>query len=164
MVNVGSPITAYLGLGSNLDNPQQQIELALRELVNVPNTRLMRSSSLYRTPPMGPPDQPDYINAVAEIATMLSPESLLDELQRIEMAHHRVRSVHWGPRTLDFDILLYGHETITTPRLTVPHPGLAQRPFVVFPLAEIAPGLHIPGLGDIARLCAALSNEEPTRL
>ena len=164
MTHFVSRVTAYIALGSNLDNPRQQVELALRELANVSNSHVVRSSSLYQTPPMGPRDQPDYINAVAEIATALPPESLLDELQRLEIAHHRVRTVHWGPRTLDLDILLYGQETISTPRLTVPHPGLAQRAFVVFPLAEIAPRLHIPGLGDIARLCAALNTEEPSRL
>ena len=156
--------TAFIGIGSNLDNPLLQVQTALRELAQIPNTALIRSSSLYRTPPMGPPDQPDYINAVAALATTLSPTELLDALQALEARHGRVRTIHWGPRTLDLDLLLYGNETVHTARLTVPHPGIAQRAFVVLPLAEIAPALEIQGLGALSMLRAALQATPIERL
>lgn len=148
--------TAFIGIGSNLDNPLLQVQTALRELAEIPETRLLLSSSLYRTPPMGPPGQPDYINAVVELATALGPIELLDQLQALEATHGRVRDIHWGPRTLDLDLLLYGNQAIATARLSVPHPGIAERPFVVLPLAEIAPTLEIPGRGPISALRAAL--------
>ena len=156
--------TAFIGIGSNLDNPLLQVQTALRELAEIPKTELIRSSSLYRTPPMGPPDQPDYINAVAELTTTLSPTELLDALQALEARHGRVRTIHWGPRTLDLDLLLYGNETVHTARLTVPHPGIAQRAFVVLPLAEIAPALEIQGLGALSMLRAALQATPIERL
>ena len=156
--------TAFIGIGSNLDNPLLQVQTALRELAEIPKTALTRSSSLYRTPPMGPPDQPDYINAVAELTTTLSPTELLDALQALEARHGRVRTIHWGPRTLDLDLLLYGNETVHTARLTVPHPGIAQRAFVVLPLAEIAPALEIQGLGALSMLRAALQATPIERL
>ena len=156
--------TAFIGIGSNLDNPLLQVQTALRELAQIPNTELIRSSSLYRTPPMGPPDQPDYINAVAALTTTLSPTELLDALQALEARHGRVRTIHWGPRTLDLDLLLYGNETVHTARLTVPHPGIAQRAFVVLPLAEIAPALEIQGLGALSMLRAALQATPIERL
>ena len=156
--------TAFIGIGSNLDNPLLQVQTALRELAEIPKTALTRSSSLYRTPPMGPPDQPDYINAVAALTTTLSPTELLDALQALEARHGRVRTIHWGPRTLDLDLLLYGNETIHTARLTVPHPGIAQRAFVVLPLAEIAPALEIQGLGALSMLRAALQATPIERL
>ena len=152
------PVTAYVGVGANLDEPRRQVETALVELDGLPATRVARVSSLYRTPPMGPQDQPDYINAVAELETGLGPLALLDELQRLEHLHRRVRgSERWGPRTLDLDLLLYGALTLDEPRLTVPHPGLAQRAFVLVPLAEIAPDLEIPGLGRVRPLREAVS-------
>ena len=156
--------TAFIGIGSNFDNPLLQVQTALRELAEIPKTALTRSSSLYRTPPMGPPDQPDYINAVAALATTLSPTELLDALQALEARHGRVRTIHWGPRTLDLDLLLYGNETVHTARLTVPHPGIAQRAFVVLPLAEIAPALEIQGLGALSMLRAALQATPIERL
>ena len=114
---------------------------------------------------MGPPDQPDYINAVVELQTTLAPLALLDELQRLEQLHRRVRGAQrWGPRTLDLDLLLYGEQHIAQPRLTVPHPGLAQRAFVLLPLAEIAPALTVPGLGPVAGLCAEVSADGISRL
>ena len=156
--------TAFIGIGSNLDNPLLQVQTALRELAEIPKTELTRSSSLYRTPPMGPPDQPDYVNAVAALTTTLSPTELLDALQALEARHGRVRTIHWGPRTLDLDLLLYGNETVHTARLTVPHPGIAQRAFVVLPLAEIAPALEIQGLGALSMLRAALQATPIERL
>lgn len=149
-------VTVYVGLGSNLDGPLDRLRRALRELERIPATRMRRSSSLFWSEPVGPPGQPVYANAVAELETGLSPIDLLDQLQRIEAAHDRVRAERWGPRTLDLDILLYGDRQIDLPRLRVPHPEIARRSFVLHPLAEIAPsGLRIPGLGTLEALLAA---------
>ncbi len=159
------PVTAYIGVGSNLDDPRRQVATALVELGGLPATRVIHQSALYRTPPMGPQDQPDYINAVVELETGLAPLALLDELQRLENLHRRVRgSERWGPRTLDLDILLYGELRLDEARLTVPHPGVAQRAFVLVPLAEIAPALTIPGLGPVRRLCEAVDPTGMERL
>ncbi len=141
--------SAYVGLGSNLDNPQLQITRALEALAQLPGTRLDACSSLYRSAPMGPQDQADYLNAVVRLMTSLAPEDLLDELQAIEQVQGRVRVQHWGPRTLDLDILLYGDAVIQTERLQVPHPGIPERNFVLYPLAEIDSQLSIPGLGEL---------------
>ncbi|WP_455385469.1 2-amino-4-hydroxy-6-hydroxymethyldihydropteridine diphosphokinase [Acidihalobacter prosperus] len=147
-------VQAYVGLGSNLEQPEEQLLRALEELSRLPGTRLSASSGLYRNPPMGPVPQPDYVNAVAALETGLSPLELLDGLQAIEQAHGRVRIERWGPRTLDLDLLLYAERVIDEPRLQVPHPGLHERPFVLYPLAEIAPGLIIPGRGSLAEWLA----------
>ncbi len=159
-----SPGVAYIGLGSNLDDPRRQVTQALAELGSLPGSRLLASSSLYRTPPMGPPGQPDYINAVAQIETALAPHALLDALQAIERAHDRVRSVRWGPRTLDLDLLLYDQQEIADERLCVPHPGLTERAFVVLPLLEIAPTLRVPGFGALAERGATLDSHGIHRL
>lgn len=145
-------VAAYVGLGSNLNDPAGQLHAAFAELDRIEGTRVIARSAIYRSPPMGPSDQPHYLNAVVELETALAPEPLLDELQRIERAHGRVRERHWGPRTLDLDILLYGDRTIASDRLKVPHPGLATRAFVLVPLREIAPELSVPGLGPVAAL------------
>jgi len=147
-------VTVYIGLGSNLDNPVQQILRACREIASLEDVSLVQTSGLYRSSPMGPVDQPDYINAVAEIATNLSPESLLGQLQCIEHEHGRTRNgIRWGARTLDLDILIYGEEVITTKILTIPHPGLYERAFVLYPLKEIASDdLQIPGQGRLVEL------------
>jgi len=145
-------VDAYIGLGSNLDDPEVQIKIALQQLADA--GRLLQASSLYRSPPMGPQDQPDYINAVARLRTTLSADKLLTVLQAIEQQHARVRGRHWGPRTLDLDLLLYDQERIDSARLTVPHPGLSRRSFVLYPLAEIAPELVIPGQGALQTLLA----------
>jgi 2-amino-4-hydroxy-6-hydroxymethyldihydropteridine diphosphokinase len=147
--------TAFVGLGSNLDDPVRQVETALHELAEIPGTRVTRHSALYRSPPLGPPGQPPYVNAVAELATTLPAAELLTALQQVEQAHGRVRSVRWGPRTLDLDILLYGDLVIDTRELHVPHRELAFRAFVLVPLAEIAPDRVVPGLGPVSRLAAA---------
>ena len=157
-------VTAYIGLGSNLDGPRARVKAAIDELDTLPHTRVQASSSLYRSAPMGPQDQPDYINAVAQIGTSLEAETLLDALQAIEQAHGRVRDQHWGPRTLDLDILLYGDALIDTPRLKVPHPGMAERNFVLYPLAEIGGDLVIPGLGGIRSLLSACPENGLERL
>ena len=145
---------AYIGLGSNLADPQAQLHRALTELAQLPQSRLLAQSSLYRSAPMGPQAQPDYFNAVAALETDLSPLALLAELQALETAHQRVRGEHWGPRTLDLDLLLYADQCIDLPTLKIPHPGLYERNFVLYPLAEIAPGLEIPGFGALGELLA----------
>jgi 2-amino-4-hydroxy-6-hydroxymethyldihydropteridine diphosphokinase len=145
-------VLAYIGLGSNLDNPESQLKTAIEALTGLPQTRLQARSSLYRSAPMGPQDQPDYLNAVVQLSTGLEPEALLDKLQGIEQAQGRVRAQHWGPRTLDLDILLYGEDVVATERLKIPHPGIAERSFVLYPLAEINGQLEIPGLGGVRSL------------
>jgi 2-amino-4-hydroxy-6-hydroxymethyldihydropteridine diphosphokinase len=154
----------YVGLGSNLQNPREQVRRALQELARLPGTRLDRHSSLYRSTPLGPQDQPDYVNAVACLATELEPLSLLDALQAIEQAHGRVRDRHWGARTLDLDILLYGDRVIALPRLQVPHPQMHLRSFVLKPLLEIAPGLAVPGRGPVAELAQAVDDLQTSAL
>ncbi len=140
----------YIALGSNLAGPTGQVRSGITALAGLPASRLLRSSSLYRSAPMGPPEQPDYINAVVALETGLSPQALLASLHAIEDRHGRVRGPErWGPRTLDLDLLLYGEERITGTELVVPHPGLALRPFVLYPLQEIEPELQIPGLGPL---------------
>jgi len=152
---------AFIGIGSNLADPPGQVLQALGELGDLPRTTCLRHSSLYRSPPMmlksrvleaDSEDQPDYINAVAKLDTALNPQDLLHELQHLETRHNRVRAERWGPRTLDLDILLYDNSIIESPELTVPHPGLYERNFVLYPLAEIAPDLDIPGVGLLSEL------------
>lgn len=134
----------YIGLGSNLDNPIQHIQQALDALSRHADIELKQHSSLYRSAPVGPQDQPEFINAVAEISTHLAALPLLDILQSIENSHQRKRAVHWGPRTLDLDLLLYGNHVIDHPRLTIPHAHLFDRNFVLQPLAEINANLIFP--------------------
>lgn len=149
------PVTAYIGLGSNLADPIAQIRLARAACTAVSGVTELAFSSLYRSPPMGPQDQPDYVNAVMAVATALPALDLLRNLQRIEYEQGRVRNgERWGARTLDLDLLIYGDQVIRHPELTVPHPGLAERAFVLFPLYEIAPDLVVPGQGPIAGLIA----------
>ena len=157
---MGDWVPVFVGLGSNLNNPIRQVTVALQALAELPESQLVNRSSLYRSAPMGPPNQPWYINAVAELATGLAPEALLDELQRIEQQNGRVRGLRWGPRSLDLDILLFGSKQIMTQRLRVPHPGIAQRDFVLLPLLEIAPGIEVPGLGSVKRLASRLSTSD----
>lgn len=136
---------AYIALGSNLDDPLSQLRAAIRALQTLPDTVLSRVSGVYRSAAVGPGPQPDYLNAVALLYTDLLPLALLDALQQIERDQHRVRSVRWGPRTLDLDLLLYADQEIDSPRLTVPHPRMAQRHFVLYPLHEISDGkLRLP--------------------
>lgn len=147
-------VRVYIGLGSNLQGPEQQLRSALDELAEHPAIQLTAVSSLYQSKPVGPQDQPDYVNAVAELHTSLDAEALLDVLQSTENAHNRVRLRHWGERTLDLDILLYGDMHINTPRLIVPHREMCKRSFVLYPLAEIAPDLTLPDgrrLPDVLR-------------
>lgn len=128
---------AYIALGSNQGAPEIQLRKAVIALSMLPLTRLDKVSSVYRSAAVGPGSQPDYCNAVARLHTELSAIALLDALQEIEREQGRIRTVRWGPRTLDLDLLLYASETITSPRLTVPHPQMQQRHFVLYPLCEI---------------------------
>lgn len=146
----------YIGLGSNLDKPRQQLHSALEALASLPHSRLVGHSALYASDPLGPADQPRYVNAVAALDTELQPWSLLDALQRIEQEQGRVRKAErWGPRTLDLDILLFGERQIDDARLTVPHYHMHARPFVLYPLAELAPELQLPDGRDLHELLAA---------
>ncbi len=157
--------SAYIGLGANLNNPKQQIEVAFKALANLPNTQLLLRSSLYQSPPMGPQDQDDYINAVAKIETSLTPIDLLDQLQSIEKTQGRVRKAErWGPRTLDLDLLLFGDQAIECERLTIPHYGLRQRAFVLLPLQEIAPELKLPDGTPINSIVEELTEQGITKL
>lgn len=148
--------TVFLGLGSNLAQPLVQLSRALREIHEIPNTSLVRVSSFYDTVPVGLAEQPNFVNAVAELQTQLNPSELLNHLIEIEAAHQRVRTVRDGPRTLDLDILLYDDTCMNEPMLTIPHPRMHERAFVLWPLAEIAPELAIPGRGYVLELLMAL--------
>ena len=160
-----TPITAYVGLGSNLDDPARQLNTALEELRQLPDSTMTGVSSLYTSPPMGPSDQPDYVNAVCALETRLGAEGLLDHLQQIEQCHQRIRTIHWGPRTLDLDLLLYGDQSIRSPRLQVPHPGIAERAFVLLPLAElVGEGFVVPGKGAVGELLAGVDCQGLERL
>lgn len=143
----------FIGLGSNLDEPLSQLKKAIDSLRQSENIELRNVSSFYSSSPMGPQDQPDYINAVVELSTELSAENLLDCLQKIENQQGRVRSERWGARTLDLDILLYGDEVINTARLIVPHCGISERDFVLYPLRDLVDeDFGIPNAGKIKQL------------
>ncbi|MFG6158433.1 2-amino-4-hydroxy-6-hydroxymethyldihydropteridine diphosphokinase [Halomonas sp. 1390] len=150
---------AWIGLGSNLDGPHEHVARALEELNRLPLTRRIAASRLYASRPVGPADQPDYVNAVAHLATRLSPLALLDQLQALEQRHGRVRGRRWGPRTLDLDLLLYDDRRLALPRLTLPHPEMTRRAFVLVPLAELAPGLALDGR-PLSRLAAELEPQD----
>ena len=149
-----SPVTAFIALGSNLANPVEQVQAGLRALAGLPHTRLKGASSLYRNPPVGVGDQPEFVNAVASIETRLTPRALLEALLATERAQGRVRDFPNAPRTLDLDIVLYGVEVIDEPGLTIPHPRMLERAFVLVPLAEVAPDAIVPGAGPAASLAA----------
>ena len=153
-------IDSYIGIGSNLDDQLGHVNRAIAELKQLPESRLLASSRLYRSKPLGPADQPDYINAVVKLATELSPHALLDELQSIEQLHQRVRSgQRWGPRTLDLDLLIFGNQSLNDERLVVPHAGLVTRNFVLYPLADVADHqLDVPGLGTLQQLIDNISD------
>ncbi|EPF6068323.1 2-amino-4-hydroxy-6-hydroxymethyldihydropteridine diphosphokinase [Acinetobacter nosocomialis] len=133
-------VTTYIGLGSNLGDSRQILSEAIAKLKSIGEVKV---SKLYQSPPMGPQDQPNYLNAVAQLKTELLPLDLLDHLQRFEQEAGRVRLRHWGERTLDLDLLIYGNEKIQNERLTVPHVGILQRDFVVIPLLDLDADLHI---------------------
>jgi len=158
-------ITAYIGLGSNLSDPRAQVINAAKAIGNIVDSNVITLSSLYLSKPMGPQDQDDYINAVIAIETSLSALELLDALQSIENSAGRVRKDNrWGARILDCDILLYGSESIENERLTIPHYGMKLREFVLLPLAEIAPSLHLPDGSSISELASEISNNGIVKL
>lgn len=148
----------YIGMGANLGDPLLTLQEAAAALAQHPDLHQVRCSSFYSSSPMGPADQPDYVNAVVAAETSLSPHDLLDLLQQTEQQFGRVRLRHWGERTLDLDLLLYGDETICTERLTVPHPGLTERDFVILPLAELQADLKLPDGQPLAALAQALQD------
>lgn len=151
---------AYIGLGSNLDGPGKQVETCFELLGGIRDTRLIARSSLYRSAPFGGVEQPDFVNAAAALLTRLAARELLTELQAIERNRGRERDdVRWGPRVLDLDLLVYSWEVIAEPDLSVPHPGIAERNFVLLPLRELAPDLAIPGLGRVSNI--AVNEQEP---
>lgn len=149
-------VNAYVGLGSNLAEPLQQLARAVTALARLPATTLVAQSRFYRSRPVGPQDQPDFVNGAVRLDTALAPLELLDQLQAIEQAQGRERLRHWGPRTLDLDLLLYDQATIRQPRLTVPHPELPNRDFVLQPLLDLEPDLTLPdgrSLAELRRTC-----------
>jgi 2-amino-4-hydroxy-6-hydroxymethyldihydropteridine diphosphokinase len=149
-------VIAYIGLGSNLNDPVNQVQMALTDLESIPQPRVLKKSSLYRSPALqsveNPQAQPDYVNAVAAVTTQLAARALLDHMLQIEQRHGRERGLRWASRTLDLDLLIYGDAHFDEPGLTVPHPGLPKRAFVLYPLHEIAPELDVPIHGAVALL------------
>lgn len=150
----------FIALGANLSDPLTTLQQAVTTLQEHPALRAVAISSFYRSKPMGPQNQPDYVNAVAQFETDLSPLALLDTMQNIEQQYGRQRLQHWGPRTLDLDILLYDQRVIQEPRLTIPHPGLTVRDFVLVPLAELAPHLILPDGRSINALLASMIDHD----
>ena len=155
---------AFVGLGANLGQPRTQVEQGLEELERLPHTRLVRRSSLYRSAPVGYADQPEFVNAVAQLETALPAERLLAELQAIEERHGRRRSFPNAPRTLDLDLLLHGETRIETETLKLPHPRMHERAFVLKPLLEIAPQAAIPGRGAAGPLLERCADQQVERI
>jgi 2-amino-4-hydroxy-6-hydroxymethyldihydropteridine diphosphokinase len=155
---------AYVGLGSNLQDPRRQIQSAFAELDGIPHTRVVKQSSLYRTAPLGYADQPDFVNAVAQLETGLPAERLLAELQEVEQRHGRERSFANAPRTLDLDLLMFGELVLQTPALTLPHPRMHERAFVLQPLYEIAPHASIPGRGSVESCMQETSGQKTEKI
>ena len=157
-------VSAYIGLGANLGEPEAQVRSAIAALGKLPKTLLVKASPLYRSAPVGYKDQPDFVNAVAKIETELAPEALLKELLAIEARFGRTRTFPNAPRSVDLDLLLYGDQIIVQPGLTVPHPRMHERAFVLAPLAEIAPDAVVPGKGTVAVLLAASKDQTVVKL
>jgi len=155
----GAPTPAYIGVGSNLNGPEGQVERAIDAVSRIPGSELDARSSLYQSAPFGPVDQPDFVNAVIRLVTKLDAPSLFHHLQQIESSQGRIRGEYWGPRVIDLDLLVYGNMIIDQDDLNVPHPGIAERNFVLLPLQEIAHDLVIPGLGKVADI--AVNHDEP---
>lgn len=150
---------AYVAIGSNLDHPQARVLEAFERLATLPATRLLLRSRLYKTRPMGPQEQPDFMNAAAGLLTELGPRGLLDGLLVIEKSMGRNRQERWGPRVIDLDLIWMLGETIDEPGLTLPHPGVSTRNFVLYPLADIAPTLAIPGHGSVSELLRSAGDD-----
>ena len=152
----------YIAIGSNLASPLEHVNAALTALAAIPDSRMVAVSSFYRTPPLGPQDQPDYLNAAVALETELQAEALLDHTQRIELQQGRQRKAErWGPRTLDLDIMLFGDAVIHSERLTVPHYDMKNRGFMLWPLYEIAPTLHFPDGTTLRQVLENLGAEKP---
>jgi 2-amino-4-hydroxy-6-hydroxymethyldihydropteridine diphosphokinase len=162
-IEPGAAVLACIGLGANLGDARATLQAALLALAALPETFLRANSSVYGSAPIDS-SGPDYLNAVALLETHLTPHALLAELQRIEQAHGRERPYHNAPRTLDLDLLLYGEQRVDSPTLTVPHPRLHERAFVVRPLAEIAPGAQVPGIGKVQDLLAGVAEQRADKL
>lgn len=143
---------AFIGLGSNLENPTQQLARAVTALATLPESVLVAQSPFYASRPVGPQDQPDFVNGAAWLRTALTPHQLLDHLQAIEQRHGRERERHWGPRTLDLDLLVFGSQILADERLTVPHKELANRDFALQPLLDLEPELALPDGRTVAEL------------
>lgn len=154
----------FVGLGANVGDAAPRILRVMAELDQVEATQVVARSSLYRTAPIGMLEQPDFINAVVHLRTALDPEQLLDQLLAIEIRHGRVRTQKNGPRTLDLDLLIYGDRRQSGVRLTLPHPRMHERAFVLLPLSEIAPTCVIPGMGPVAPLLPSVSAQGVTRI
>ncbi len=153
---------AYIGIGSNLESPENQVRQAIAALADLPGSVLVSESGLYRSAPMGPSDQPDFINAVAALLTQTKAHDLLHQLQDIERKQGRPRGgERWGPRAMDLDLLAYAGQIINDDDLIVPHPGIADRNFVLLPWQEIAPNYRVPGQAEVAALAANISVSEP---
>jgi 2-amino-4-hydroxy-6-hydroxymethyldihydropteridine diphosphokinase len=155
---------AYIGIGANLGDAQTHVREAIVELGKLSRTQLLAASSLYRTKPVGHIDQPDFINAVAATETALDPHELLASLRKIEQQYSRVRTFRNAPRTLDLDVLLYDEAQFSDEMLTVPHPRMHERAFVLAPLAEIAPGARIPGRGEVHELLLECADQRIEKL
>lgn len=155
-----APVCAYVGLGSNLSVPLEQLRSALAALEALPGTSVLKVSSFYRTAPVGHAAQPDFVNAVAAIETSLAPHALLEALLAIERRHGRIRTEPNGPRTLDLDLLVYGKVRADEPGLSLPHPRMHERAFVMVPLAEIAPDLRVGSHGSAGELSRKLASEQ----
>jgi 2-amino-4-hydroxy-6-hydroxymethyldihydropteridine diphosphokinase len=155
---------SYVALGANIGEPRRQLEAAIEELEALPETRLVRTSSFYRSVPVGYAEQPDFLNAVVQLDTGLPPEGLLDRLQEIEHRHGRERPFPGAPRTLDLDLLLYGEQVVATPRLTLPHARMHERAFVLQPLLELDPGISLPGHGSASILLHACHAQKIERI
>jgi 2-amino-4-hydroxy-6-hydroxymethyldihydropteridine diphosphokinase len=164
-VTTGDPSRqAFVGIGSNQDDPERQVRRAIAALQELPRTDLVVRSSLYRSAPFGPVKQPDFVNAVAQLETELDAAGLFRQLQAIEQRQGRLRGKRWGPRIIDLDLLVFADQVIGTKVLNVPHPGIAERNFVLLPLQEIAPDLIIPGLGKVADIAVDTARPRISRI
>lgn len=151
---------AYLGVGSNLADPARQVQAAFERLAGLPRTRRVLVSPLYRSRPFGPVAQPDFVNAAVGVLTQLSADELLAQLRALESCFGRpAQRERWGPRVLDLDLLSFGREQRTSAVLTLPHPGIVERNFVLYPLSDIAPELELPGLGRVTELKGRVTSE-----
>lgn len=151
----------YIGLGSNIEQPRLQIKNAIRALDNLPETQVMADSGYFTSKPMGPEDQPDYVNAVVKMETALAADDLLKSCQLIEKQLGRIKQRHWGERTIDLDILLYADLQVDSSDLTLPHPGICQRDFVYKPLLKINDQIEIPGIGQLKQVLRQHENKLP---